>query len=226
MYEEEDTNTPMSPSCICQSRVPCDYLVGERTRQQQSLRTALDTLSGALEQADLSTDPNEHYSFMKEVTSLQEAARGDHFILAILDSIPREAVDSECGIQSEAGLQQRFKNVKQICKQVALVPATGGGLGTYALSYMHSLLTFDLWKHADSRKDPVDMDTSELLQVADVFLQQGNMEGAIRLLNRLQGEPKRVARDWLRDAQLHLETKQAVGLVQNYLASVSLSIIQ
>ena len=163
---------------------------------------------------------------MKEIVSLREAAHGDFFILAVLDSIPREAVDSEHGIQSEAGLQQQFKKVKRICKQTALVPETGGGLGTYALSYLHYMVTFDLWKHVDSQKYPVNMDTFELLQVADVLIEEGNMEGAIMLVNRLQGEPKRVAQDWLRDAQLHLETKQAISLVQNYMASISLSIIQ
>lgn len=161
---------------------------------------------------------------MKEIVSLQEAAHGDYFILAVLDSIPQEAVNSKRGIQSEAGLQQRFKKVKRVCKQVALIPEMGGGLGTYALSYLHYMLTFDLWQHVDSQKYPTD--TFELLQVADVLLEQGNMEGAIRLVNCLQGEPKRVAQDWLRDALLHLETKQAIYLIQNYMASISLSIIQ
>ena len=159
---------------------------------------------------------------MKETVSLQEAAHGDYFILAVLDSIPQEAVNNKHGIQSEAGLQQRFKKVKQVCKQVALIPETGGGLGTYAVSYLHYMLTLN---RVDSEKYPVDMDTFELLQVADVLIEQGNIEGAIRLVNYLQGEPKRVAHDWLRDAQLYLETKQAVCLVQNYIASISLSII-
>lgn len=204
----------------------CCYCTGEKTRQQQGLRTACDTLNGALEQADLNTDPKERYSFMKEVVALQEAARSDYFILAVLESIPHEAVTHGLGIQSEAGLLQRFKKVKRVCRQVSLVPAAGGGLGTYSLSYIHSLLTFDLLKYASSPKHPADMDTSELLQAANAHLEQGDMEGAIRLLNYLTGEPRRVARGWLRDAQLHLETKQAISLVQNYMASISLSIIQ
>ena len=199
--------------------------VGERTRQQQSLWTVCDTLIGALEQADVITDPNGCYSFVKKIVSLREVAHGDYFILAVLGSIPQEAVDNKYGIHSEAGLRQRFKKVKQVCKQVALIPETGGGLGTYALSYLHSMFTFDLWHHVNSKKNPVDMDTFELIQTADALLKQGNMEGAVRLINYLQGEPRRVAQDWLRDAQLYLETKQAISLVQNYMASISLSII-
>lgn len=174
-------------------------------------------------------DPDERYSFKKEISSLREAASGDHFILAVLDSIPQEAISNEKGIQSESGLLRRFKKVKQICKRVALVPDVGGGLGTYALSYLHSLLVIDVWKHrgaAEVQEDPADMDTFDLLHHADSLLRGGDMEGAIRLVNCLRGEPKRVARDWLRDAQLHLETKQAIQLVQNYMASVSLSLIQ
>lgn len=174
-------------------------------------------------------DPNDYYLFMKEIFSLREAAHGDHFILSMLDSIPLEAVGNEQGIQSEAGLRQRFKRVKQICKRVALVPDVGGGLGIYALSYLYSLLTINVWKHRDAanlQKEPSDMDTFDLLQQADNLLQQGDMEGAIRFVNCLRGEPRKVARDWLRDAQLHLETKQAIHLVQNYMAAISLSIIQ
>lgn len=172
------------------------------------------------------TDSNGHHSFMKEIVSLQDAARGDYFVLAVLDSVPQEAVDNKCGIQCEAGLHQRFKEVKRVCKQVSLVPETGGGLGTYALSYLRYVLTFHLWQHVGSQKYPGDMDTFELLQIADVLLEQGDMEGAITLVNYLQGEPKRVAQDWMRNAQLYLETKQAIYLVENYMASISLSIIQ
>lgn len=192
------------------------------------MRTACDALITALEQADLNIDPCERHSFRQEVSSLREAAEQDHFLLAMLDSIPQEAINSEHGIQSEAGLRQRFSKVKKICKQVALVPEAGGGLGTYALSYLNSFLAIDVWKRGSTvdHKDPVDMDTFELLQRADHLLQKGNMERAISFINYLQGEPKQVARDWLRDAQLHLETKLAIQLIQKYMAATSLSIIQ
>lgn len=209
--------------------MPYIYCAGEKTRQQQSLRTACDALSAMLEQADLKMDPNERYSFAKEISSLREAACGDCFILSVLDSIPLEAVNNEQGIQSEAGLLQRFERVKQICKRVALVPDVGGGLGTYTLSYLHSFLAIDVWKHrnaADLQKERPDLDTFDLVQQADNLLRKGDMEGAIRFVNCLRGEPRRVAQDWLRDAQLHLETKQAIQLVQNYMASISLSFIQ
>ena len=159
------------------------YYIGETTRQQQSLRTACDTLTAALEQADLKIDPSERYSFSKEVSSLREAAHGDHFILSVLDSIPQEAVSSENGIQSEAGLQQRFRKVKKICKKVALVPEVGGGLGTYALSYLHSFLAINVWRYSSAveyGRDPMDMDTFELLHYADNSLRHGNVEEAIK----------------------------------------------
>ena len=201
---------------------------GVKIHQQQSLWTACDTLCAALEQANIEVDPYERYSFAKEIASLREAAHEDSFILAVLDCIPKEAVNRS-GVQSEAGLQQRFKKVKQTCKRVALVPQVGGGLGTYALSYLHSLLAIDVWKRSNSthlQRDPTDMDTFELLQHADHLLQCGRLEGAIQVLNCLQGESKRVASDWLKDARLYLETKQAVSVVQTYLAGINLSFIQ
>ena len=199
---------------------------GEAAQRQQSLRTACDTLSTVLQQANVNPDPSARYRFTSEVTGIRKAAQNDHFILSILDSIPSEAT-SGGGIQSEAGLKERFNRVKKICKRVALVPETGAGLGTYALSYLQSLLTLNVWgtDAADTNATPQDMDTFELLHQAEVHLHCGDLEEALFYLNHLQGESHRVARDWLSDARLHLETRQVVSMVLQYIAATSISIV-
>ena len=144
----------------------------------------------------------------------------------MLDSIPAEATSGE-GIQSEAGLKERFDRVKKICRRVALVPETGAGLGTYALSYLQSLLTLNVW--GTGREDivtaPEDMDTFELLHQAEIRLHRGDLEEAVFYLNHLQGDSHRVAGGWLSDARLHLETRQAVAVVLQYMAATSISVV-
>ena len=145
----------------------------------------------------------------------------------MLDSIPAEATSGK-GIQSEAGLKERFTRVKKICRRVALVPETGAGLGTYALSYLQSLLTLNVWGRGGREgtdTPPKDMDTFELLHQAEVCLHRGDLEEAVFYLNHLQGESQRVARDWLSDARLHLETRQAISVVLQYMAATSISIV-
>ena len=173
------------------------------TRKQQGLRTACDTLNSALQQANSNPDPTERYSFSNEITAVRESSQSDPFILSMLDSLPQAPV---MGIQSEAGLKERFKVVKRICKRVALVPETGGGLGTYALSYIQSLLTISTWTSSavDGTPPSRNMDTFNLLSLADTHLSQGSLEGAVQAMNCLEGEPRRVAQDWLRDARLYL----------------------
>ena len=187
------------------------------------MRAACDSLQTALQSASASPDPTEYFSFEKEVGNLRIAAKNDPFITAILDSIP---LSGGC-IQGEGSLRERFSRVKRICRHVALVPETGGGLGTYALSYLQSGLMVS-WKFVGRIQrqqvgDPHKMDTFEILDRADWLLRQGEVEQAVRYVNQLQGEPRKVARDWLQDARHYLETTQAVLLVSEYMAALNIT---
>lgn len=203
---------------------------GELTRRQQNLRAACDSLSNALRLANSKPDPDQRYFFGNEVDALRKAAKEDQFTLLMLEMIPQEALKPGGGIQSEAGLKERFRKVKRICKRVALVPQTGGGLGTYAMSYLQSLLTFKaswLTQNVDnSETDPSKLDNLDLLQQASVHLHRGELEEAVRYVNQLQGEARRVAHDWLIDARLFLETRQTVQLVLCHMAATSVSLAQ
>ena len=204
-------------------------VLGNETKRQQSLRAACDSLHAVLQSASVSPDPDERCSLKREVSTLRDAGKDDPFILAVLDSLPVHAVSSD-GIQGEAGLRERFAKVKRICRRVALVPATGGGMGTYALSYLQSLLVVS-WRfvgrirgrEGESDKDPQKLDTFEILERSDACLRQGDMEQAVRYINLLRGEPRRVARDWLYDARDYLETCQAILLVSEYMAALNIT---
>jgi len=200
---------------------------GSETKRQQGMRAACDSLHTALQSASASPDPIERYSLTHEVGTLREAAKDDPFIVAMLDSLPASATAGG-GIQCEGGLKERFMKVKRMCRRVALVPETGGGLGTYALSYLQSVLIMS-WRFVGrvgserGDHDPHKMDTFEILECADTLLRQGDLEQAVRYMNLLRGEPRRVARDWLRDARHYLETTQAVLLISEYMAALNIS---
>lgn len=52
------------------------------------------------------------------------------------------------------------------------------------------------------------------------------METTVRVLGQLEGEARRVVSDWLRDALVYLETRQAVMAISEYLAASSAAILQ
>lgn len=198
---------------------------GESTRKQQKIHAACDTLTSAILSANTNPDPYVKHSISNEVSSLKDAAKEDEFISTVLSAIPEEALEN--GISSETGLKSRFKRVRKVCKRVALVPEEGGGLGMHLLSFMQSLLTFDMVYHAMAdQKDLKSMNTFELLAQANTYLEQGDLETALRLVNQLTGESRRIASDWVKEACLYLETRQTVMVIAEYLAASSITVIQ
>lgn len=195
---------------------------GEKTVKLQTLRNSCDALVGVLDSANQEYELTKRYNVATEVRALRQAADRDPFIATVLDSIPSLAVDG-MGIQSETRLKERFVKVKRICKRVALVTASGGGLGTYAVSYLQSLLTLHAWLPEETLADAdlSKLHAYNLLHLADAQLKKGDLEGAVHYMSNLQGEPKNVAKDWLEDARLYLETRQAIQLVHANAAVVT-----
>ena len=191
------------------------------------MKAACDSLQTALKLASTSPDPDQHVTLQQEVASLREASHDDPFILIVLDSLPAVAVSSQ-GIQGEGGLRERFAKVKRVCRRVALVPERGGGMGTYALSYLQSMLIVS-WRfvgrvaRSEAEEDLSQLDTFEILERADACVRQGDVDLAVRYMNLLRGEPRRVAQDWLCDARSYLETMQAVQLVSEYMAALNIT---
>jgi MICOS complex subunit MIC60 len=95
----------------------------------------------------------------------------------------------------------------------------------YLLSYTQSLLVRD--EHYDLTKsqelDVTSLDTFRLLASAQQSVRQGDLATAIRLVGQLQGEPRKVAQDWLKEARLHLETQQIAKLLLAHASAVGLS---
>lgn len=172
----------------------------------QSLVSAVDTCSARVQ------------PLAPLVSQVQSVYPDDKFLQTVLGSVPHEAL--ECGVQSNFTLRRRFPRVKKACGRVALLGEKGGGLGIYVLSYFQSML---MW-HKQSLSPQVDdvlIETADfsvydILNAAERQLELGHMDNTVRLLNQLRGQPRLLAEDWIQQAQLLLETQQAVRLLNAY----------
>lgn len=182
----------------------------QKSKQAQELWLACQSLDTALSTnvSNNITQPlKEHFHTVEKLLDDEPLAN------AALQVIPRTAI--ERGVYTEEGLMQRFIRVRKIAQRVNLVGEERSGLLTYALSYFQSFLMFNVKPNLDTKEiNPKDLDTYKLLAYADHYLFHGDLEQAIRYVNQLRGEPRRVASDWLREARLLLETRQAVTIIK------------
>ena len=146
-----------------------------------------------------------------EITAIREAGESNPLISTVLGSIPEPAIHR--GVWTESALAERFQRVNKICRRVAMIDETGGTLFKYFLSYLQSFFVFRTGRLLmDSDEiDPSELSTFTLLDNAQQCIERGDLHQAVRYINQLRGEPRRVASDWLLEARLLLETKQAAS---------------
>lgn len=127
-------------------------------------------------------------------------------------------------------MRDRFARLKRTCTRVALIDERGGTLFKYLVSYVQSFFIFeprlDRSKLAESQGGELAIDeltranTFGLLAYAEYFVEQGEWENALRVMQLLRGEPARLAHDWIRDAVQLVEIRQACHLISAYISSV------
>lgn len=150
-----------------------------------------------------------------EASAVVKASNGHPFVGLVVNSLPSETVNS--GVYTEETLANRFVHVRRICRRVAMIDETSSTLARYFLSYLQSLVVFSRTRTAaalaegdDSTLVDVDsLTTFDIVDGAQSALRAGRLDVAVRLVNQLRGEPRRVAADWLVDARLLLEAQQA-----------------
>ncbi|GAU88038.1 hypothetical protein RvY_00809 [Ramazzottius varieornatus] len=145
------------------------------------------------------------------------------FVLSILRAVPEEALVR--GVYSEDTLRARFENVRNAARRVALVDDHNASMFRYFLSYIQSVLVRDRHYALNdvSQVDLDGLDTFRILATAHRLVQEGDLETAVRFVGQLQGEPRRVAQDWLKETRLYLETQQISRLLLAHASSVGLA---
>lgn len=149
--------------------------------------------------------------------------KGDEFVDVVLSTISPVAL--ERGVYTEDSLKERFCKVEKVARRVANIGDDGGSLLSYGLSYLQSLLLVDLSQRTPSAcEEPLattDLSPTDLVDLAKFSLDRNDLARAVQYVTLLRGEPGRVASEWLEEARLTLETKQAAEVLLSHAESKS-----
>ncbi|ELT92067.1 hypothetical protein CAPTEDRAFT_228490 [Capitella teleta] len=195
----------------------------KQMRQAQELWLACQSLYGAIKSGKPGAEVGEAQvrPLDMELAAIQEASGLHPVVSTILDAVPVEA--AKRGVWTEEALVNRFENVHTSCRRVALVDEANTTPLRYFLSYLQSFFIFKGTIVEDDLVDPSNLDTFVLVESAARALEGGNLEQAVRFMNQLQGEPRRVAADWLKEAVLALEAQQAANALLAHAAASGLA---
>ena len=157
-----------------------------------------------------------------ELSAIREAGDDHPFVNTVIGSIPEEALSE--GVSTPDELLKRFNRVRKICRIVAMVDETGGTLFEYLTSFLQSIL---VGRRNRAFTDEEEIDLSELntfiiLDNASHAIDRVDLEQAVKFMNQLKGQSRRVAADWIKDARLLLETKQAAEALLSHSAASGL----
>lgn len=160
---------------------------------------------------DLDTQLRPLHQFAKRI-EIVNSTENDPLITSVLESLPVAARSR--GVYTEEMLKSRFRNVSKICYRLGKVDNSSGRdtLYSHALSIVKSLFTV----RAASIPTQVDLESADnysLLAYAEIALERGDVSTCVKFLNNLKGKPAEVAYDWLREARLFLEAKQAAKVI-------------
>ncbi len=192
----------------------------KKGRKAQELWLACQALLGAVI-AGQGTEDGQSIPkpLANELSAIRQAGNDHPFVNTVIGSIPDEA--SWGGVCTPDDLLNRFHRVRKICRRVAMVDETGGTMFQYLLSFLQAAL---VGSRSRPFRDNEEIDASELdafvlLDNASHAIDRGDLEQAARYMNQLKGQPRRVAADWIRDARLLLETKQAAEALLSHSAA-------
>merc|ERR1712012_36959 len=157
-----------------------------------------------------------------DLKSIEGAAgEEDAFVKTVVGSVSKVAM--ERGVYTEDSLKERWAAVERVARKVAAVGDQGGSLLSYGLSYLQSVLLVDLTTRApcegEAAIDPANLSSIDLVNLARHSLDRGNLARAVQYVTLLRGESGRVARDWLEEARLTLEARQAAEALVAHAAS-------
>ncbi|XP_043276509.1 MICOS complex subunit Mic60 isoform X2 [Venturia canescens] len=154
------------------------------------------------------------------------APKEDSLVKATIEGIPEEA--SKRGVFPEDALRERFLKVENMARRLALVPEEGASLPVYMLSYLQSFLlikTINPISKSELSDEPIDtskFNTYDILNRARYWLDRGDFKMTLRYMNLLKGAPRSIARDWMNETRILLETQQAVETLVAYAGSMGL----
>lgn len=158
------------------------------------------------------------------IDTITVSAPENEFVQKLVNSLPKKALEQ--GVWTEPDLKERFQTVKNVCSKVALIDERGGSLFKYFLSYVQSFFIMNTkidhtsLENGLPKLDEFEMSTFNILKHAEYYLENGQIDLAVKLMRQLRGEPSRLAKDWINDTTVLLEIKQACQLLTSYISSI------
>lgn len=153
------------------------------------------------------------------------AAELHPFAQAVLHSIPNKA--AEHGIYTMSSLEKRFEDVYN----KSIVEASASGSSNFftrqfnVLKYYVSAQPKPKYTEACDFDNPEDMSSADLMTQAKYFMDKKCMPEAVRCLVQLSGKTRELAQDWLDEARLVLEVRQAAEVLMAHANSIGMGTI-
>ncbi|MCJ1467708.1 Formation of crista junctions protein 1 [Pseudocyphellaria aurata] len=164
----------------------------------QRLQVAVEAVRASLDHA------NRPRPFVHELAALKELGEGNPVVNAAIASINPTAYQR--GVPTSAQLIDRFRRVAAEVRKASLLPEDAG-LAAHAASLVLSRFMFKKKGRA------VGDDVESVLTRTEVLLEEGDLDGAAREMNGLDGWAKQLSRDWIGEARRVLEVRQAVEVI-------------
>jgi len=149
-------------------------------------------------------------SIRAELNAVRDAGSEYPIVHVALSTVSEQAINR--GVYTPDALRRRFDGVRRVARRVAMIDESGGTMARYILSYLQSLFVLRSTLASDA-DDVSEMSVFALLDNAANCLKYGDIEQAVRYVNQLVGEPRRVASEWLDEARSLMETRQAAELI-------------
>ncbi|KAH0342636.1 hypothetical protein KCU81_g5539, partial [Aureobasidium melanogenum] len=166
----------------------------------QHLHVALESVRNAISKHDHPTP------FINELAALKEISNNNELVSAAVASIPPTAYQR--GVPSSAHLIDRFRRVASEVRKAALLPEDAG-IASHAASAVLSRFMFN----KQGAGMPEGDDVEAVLSRTQVFLEEGDIDGAAREMNSLGGWAGVLSKDWVAECRRVLETKQAIDVI-------------
>lgn len=171
--------------------------VVDQNLKTQHLHVAVEAVRSNLENSQVPRP------FIKELAALKEIAAADPVVDAAIASINPTAYQK--GVPSSAQLVDRFRRVATEVRKASLLPEEAG-VASHASSWVLSKLLFKKKGLATGT------DVESILTRTEILLEEGDLDGAAREMNGLNGWAKTLSRDWLGEVRKVLEVQQALDV--------------
>jgi len=170
-------------------------------------RTLLSVINGGRSVSAAKDEPTPVHA---ELSAVHDAGKEYTIVHVALATVSPQAFNR--GVYSPDALRHRFDQVRRVARRVAMIDESNGTIARYILSYMQSFFVLRSSAVCDT-DDVSELSVFALLDNAANCLKYGDIEQAVRYVNQLHGEPRRVASEWLDEARILLETRQTAEFI-------------